>query len=100
MMTGVMIASRKNSPTRTASRPGNRPGRRYEQMCSRLARMRHPCMVVLDACIRIGCVRIERSEERRVGKECVSTCRYRGSADHYKKKIDQEIHVYQQYKQI
>src|SRR3546814_19495644 len=26
-----------------------------------------------------------RSEERRVGKECVSTCRYRGSAYHYKK---------------
>src|SRR3546814_19978177 len=23
----------------------------------------------------------ERSEERRVGKECVSTCRYRGSPD-------------------
>src|SRR3546814_9847944 len=23
-----------------------------------------------------------RSEERRVGKECVSTCRYRGSTDH------------------
>src|SRR3546814_17831699 len=27
-----------------------------------------------------------RSEERRVGKECVSTCRYRGSPEHYKKK--------------
>src|SRR3546814_13282850 len=27
-----------------------------------------------------------RSEERRVGKECVSTCRYRRSPDHYKKK--------------
>src|SRR3546814_12264997 len=26
-----------------------------------------------------------RSEERSVGKECVSTCRYRGSPDHYKK---------------
>src|SRR3546814_15202248 len=28
----------------------------------------------------------ERSEERRGGKECVSTCRYRWSAYHYKKK--------------
>src|SRR3546814_14152831 len=28
-----------------------------------------------------------RSEERRVGKECVSTCRSRWSPDHYKKKI-------------
>src|SRR3546814_14215207 len=27
----------------------------------------------------------ERSEERRVGKECVSTCRSRWSPDHYKK---------------
>src|SRR3546814_19417997 len=29
-----------------------------------------------------------RSEERRVGKECVSKCRYRGSPDHEKTKID------------
>src|SRR3546814_4234170 len=29
----------------------------------------------------------ERSEERRVGKECVSTCRYRWSPYHSKKKI-------------
>src|SRR3546814_15838837 len=28
-----------------------------------------------------------RSEERRVGKECVSTCRYRWSPDHSKKNI-------------
>src|SRR3546814_16729089 len=27
-----------------------------------------------------------RSEERRVGKECVSTCRFRWSPSHYKKK--------------
>src|SRR3546814_17835184 len=27
-----------------------------------------------------------RSEERRVGKECVSTCRYRRSPDHIQKK--------------
>src|SRR3546814_14726413 len=30
-----------------------------------------------------------RSEERRVGKECVSTCRSRWSPDHYKKKYTQ-----------
>src|SRR3546814_18223320 len=34
----------------------------------------------------------DRSEERRVGKECVSTCRSRWSPDHYKKKI-QKIQV-------
>src|SRR3546814_12915862 len=28
----------------------------------------------------------ERSEERRVGKECVRTCRSRGAPDHIKKK--------------
>src|SRR3546814_12476901 len=32
-----------------------------------------------------------RSEERRVGKECVSTCRSRWSPYHYKKKTD--IHM-------
>src|SRR3546814_19158340 len=30
---------------------------------------------------------VKRSEERRVGKECVSTCRSRWSPYHYKKKI-------------
>src|SRR3546814_15448605 len=33
---------------------------------------------------------LRRSEERHVGKECVSTCRSRGSPDHSKKK--QEHH--------
>src|SRR3546814_12645154 len=31
-------------------------------------------------------IKITRSEERRVGKECVSTCRSRWSPKHYKKK--------------
>src|SRR3546814_16468832 len=31
------------------------------------------------------------SEERRVGKECVSTCRFRWSPDLYKKKKDEEF---------
>src|SRR3546814_19147000 len=31
-----------------------------------------------------------RSEERRVGEECVSTCRSRGSAYHYKKKKEKK----------
>src|SRR3546814_18004157 len=34
--------------------------------------------------------KIVRSEERRVGKECVSTCRSRWSRDHYKKKRKQD----------
>src|SRR3546814_14136106 len=32
-----------------------------------------------------------RSEERRVGKECVSTCRYRWSPHHYKKNDHNQI---------
>src|SRR3546814_13408855 len=35
-------------------------------------------------------LRETRSEERRVGKECVSTCRSRWSPDHYKKKTQQK----------
>src|SRR3546814_15907182 len=35
---------------------------------------------------------LERSAERRVGKECVSTCRSRWSLDHYKQK--NETHQY------
>src|SRR3546814_11279504 len=34
----------------------------------------------------VGVVHHERSEERRVGKECVSTCRSRWTPNHYKKK--------------
>src|SRR3546814_20490814 len=33
-----------------------------------------------------GAMGINRSEERRVGHECVSTCRSRWSPSHYKKK--------------
>src|SRR3546814_15045968 len=33
-----------------------------------------------------------RSEERRGGKECVSTCRSRWSPDHYKKKNTSSMH--------
>src|SRR3546814_9234080 len=39
-------------------------------------------------CVVVGCVArtCSRSEERRVGKECVSTCRSRWSPYQYKKK--------------
>src|SRR3546814_12208183 len=36
-----------------------------------------------------------RSEERRVGKECVSTCRTRWSPSHYKKKHTNNKETYQ-----
>src|SRR3546814_15784571 len=37
--------------------------------------------------------RVSRSEERRVGKECVSTCRSRWSPDHYKQNTQRSTHV-------
>src|SRR3546814_17635580 len=40
-----------------------------------------------------------RSEERRVGKECVSTCRYRWSPYHKKKKTKTSVHVSRENKQ-
>src|SRR3546814_16283496 len=42
-----------------------------------------PEAIIEDFASRFG---IARSEERRVGKECVSTCRSRGSTYHLKKK--------------
>src|SRR3546814_14932800 len=33
---------------------------------------------------------MQRSDERRVGKECVSTSKYRGSPDHKKKTVTQQ----------
>src|SRR3546814_11043294 len=36
---------------------------------------------------------VRRSEERRVGKECVSTCRSRWSPYHYKKKTNENEQV-------
>src|SRR3546814_10960031 len=43
--------------------------------------------------VRINKTKASRSEERRVGKECVSTCRSRWSPYHYKKnKRTQQSH--------
>src|SRR3546814_7627111 len=36
---------------------------------------------------------LRRSDERRVGKGCVSTCRYRLSPPHYKKKMNNQNHT-------
>src|SRR3546814_16232771 len=44
---------------------------------------------VLLATLAALALRLSRSEERRVGKECVSTCRSRWSPNHYKKKNKQ-----------
>src|SRR3546814_16438550 len=38
-------------------------------------------------------IAIDRSEERRVGKECVRTCRFRRAPYHYKKKKTKEENI-------
>src|SRR3546814_15878487 len=47
---------------------------------------RHGGVVGVAALI-VGLHDLQRSEQRRVGKECVRTCRSRWSPFHYKKKI-------------
>src|SRR3546814_20450469 len=42
----------------------------------------------------MGGTEVARSEERRVGKECVSTCRSRWSPDHSKKNIE-KLHMHE-----
>src|SRR3546814_17324034 len=66
-------------PETCGQRTGN-PGRVGERQRDPVARMKRGMR---------GPDRIGRSEERRVGKECVSTCRSRRSPDHYKTKITQ-----------
>src|SRR3546814_15231992 len=46
-----------------------------------------PVPVRVNRAPMMASARVARSEERRVGEECVSTCRSRWSADHEKKKI-------------
>src|SRR3546814_14343307 len=46
------------------------------------AHLRHETAEQVERPVRLGDEAGERSEERRVGKECVSTCRSRGSPDH------------------
>src|SRR5881397_4302379 len=45
-----------------------------------------PIIRFAKAPLRRGFVSPERSEERRVGKECIEPCRYRWEPDHLKKK--------------
>src|SRR3546814_18291585 len=72
-------------PPRSPARPVEslaRPDRRREpwrRACAESIGERADRVVFVD--IHARC----RSEERRVGKECVSTCRSRWSPDHYKK---------------
>src|SRR3546814_13739553 len=52
---------------------------------NRLCKVRRNCDAGSCELIALGSLYLFRSEERRVGKECVSTCRSRWSPYHYKK---------------
>src|SRR3546814_12496531 len=68
--------------------PAARPKRRHSSRRSGLAAVGGAKTTgrLLIASSRAATERDRRSEERRVGKGCVSTCRSRGSPYHYKKK--------------
>src|SRR3546814_15484180 len=57
---------------------------RGEHLTARDRVARHAAAEIMDAAGDLFL--IARSEERRVGKECVSTCRSRWCPDHYTKK--------------
>src|SRR3546814_11315640 len=64
-----------------AQKDSDRPGgaRRYEVIDAECV----GCNLCLHVCPVEGCITmVERSEERRVGNECVSTCRSRWSPYH------------------
>src|SRR3546814_16523761 len=77
------------------------------QRCVECAFLKQPCFVVAQpnvGCTAVFCClfdprqRIEyRSEERRVGKECVSTCRSRWEPYHKNKNYRYRNNVSQQY---
>src|SRR3546814_9174930 len=73
LVTGVQTCALPISTERVACRLGHRPdrGQASESNFARPAGWSPRCA--------------RRSEERRVGKECVSTCRSRWSPYHYKK---------------
>src|SRR3546814_10990869 len=72
---GIAHARRKDAEAAQLHAPASRQAVRYF-----IKEGRHDCMrgllpeIILDKTL--------RSEERRVGKECVSTCRSRWSPDH------------------
>src|SRR3546814_11113341 len=84
------LVDRAGGPRRPDRRSGARPGRDGGMTIA--ADVRYGAGEVMATMKAIGLdvgdyrLSIYRSEERRVGKECVSTCRSRWSTYHYNKK--------------
>src|SRR3546814_10995576 len=76
-----LVLDRGRTQVSLGSRPQRRPRFRSRRVVEqRLGKRRDAVQLVVGDCPR-------RSEERRVGKECVSTCRSRWSPSHSKKKL-------------
>src|SRR3546814_14094126 len=60
-------------------------GQRCHRTGGTLDHRRHDLLEAVGDAVKLVLQRGLRSEERRVGKECVSTCRSRWLPDHYKK---------------
>src|SRR3546814_18635905 len=84
--------TRPSRPLSTSRPPRQAPGRRIYTKPGMKLTASIDCLFWVagadsDASPSIRATRPPRSEERRVGKECVSTCRYRWSPYHLKKTI-------------
>src|SRR3546814_4500383 len=81
LVTGVQTCA---LPISAPARAGPQPSRAVYRQLEEMGRTGNARIVVADRLF--AKVADHRSEERRVGKECVSTCRSRWSPYHYKKK--------------
>src|SRR3546814_18726130 len=84
--------STPRAATRTARRKGPATTRRRESIAGHLTAHPPPRLppTVRDTAEKSAKAAFRRSEERRVGKECVSTCRYQWAPKHNKQKEQQK----------
>src|SRR3546814_12349561 len=79
-------------PVEPAARRFPQPGGAFQRRVGTVRRALHPRHLCADPPHRAALVDLDRSEERRVGTECVSTCRSRWSQYHSKKKTKPQDH--------
>src|SRR3546814_11913968 len=83
IQSAMTTAAKPSDPADPAAAPRSELNQRQEQI---IALVRERGFVAIEALADHFAVTPQRSEERRVGKECVSTCRSRWSPEHKKKK--------------
>src|SRR3546814_15651278 len=83
----TLFRSLRRAPTETAFRCDAETLERFSSTIGAAERSVHAISRMHESKVD-GCLITSRSEERRVGKECVSTCRSRGSPDNSKKNTE------------